>query len=204
MSIDVSGKTAIWIRTVVTVVSVILFLIGLAGIPDDLMTWATWIALLQAGVPWWVFLLTSAVLIALTWIPRVQVLSSPRDTPAEGNTTTSFSPESTEQGLVSESQAALDDCRLEVDRLRNRISQLTALPDRVIGLLAAGRSLSLRELKQQLAIADDDREGAAALQACLGVLVSRRVVEHYSGSIESYTLTKDWQDRADRQLSGNS
>ncbi len=87
---------------------------------------------------------------------------------------------------------------LELERLRTEVSSLTALPDRVIGLLAAGRALSFKVLQSKLSIQQDDREQTAGLQACLGELVTRGIIEHNFGSVEDYTLSKEWLRRKER------
>ena len=90
------------------------------------------------------------------------------------------------------------DVNLELERLRAEITSLKALPDRVIGVLAAGRSLSLKELQSLIGSQGDDKDLGAGLQACLGKLVTFGIVEHHSGSIENYTLYNDWVQRKQR------
>ncbi len=89
------------------------------------------------------------------------------------------------------------DTNSELERLRGAVASFMALPDRVIGLLAAGQPLSLRELRVKLDIGDKDRDQTQGLQACLGALAARGIVEHHFGSVDSYTLAKDWRQRVD-------
>jgi len=90
------------------------------------------------------------------------------------------------------------DVNSELERMRGSLALLTALPDRVIGLLAAGQPLSMRELRAKLEIREEDTQQMQGLQACLGALAARGIVEHHFASFESYTLAKDWRQRKDK------
>lgn len=91
------------------------------------------------------------------------------------------------------------DVNLELERLRAEITSLSALPDRVIGVLASGRTFSLKEMESLIGNQGDDRNRGAGLQACLGKLVTRGIVEHHFGSLKNYTLSKDWLQRKERR-----
>ena len=60
-----------WLRIIGSLVSAILFLIGLAGIPNNLTTWFEWLSILKTNVPWWGLILVSIGLAALIWIPII-------------------------------------------------------------------------------------------------------------------------------------
>lgn len=73
----------VW-RVLRWVLSLVLWLVGLAGIPDDLKAWGRGIEMLDAWVdPWWVrALLAGLALILVTypqWLPTVRVFLGIRD-----------------------------------------------------------------------------------------------------------------------------
>lgn len=117
-------------------------------------------------------------------IPHVQVVGSLVDESAAV-----ASPQNQPTAVVPPTTNA------EVERLRGTLASLTALPDRVIGLLVAGQPLSMRELRARLHIGDEDGDQMRGLQACLGALADRGIVEHHFGSVDSYTLASDWRQQ---------
>lgn len=58
-----------WVRTSVTVIAWFLAVVGVAGLKDNIETWEGWLTWLNKGVPWWLFLVASAVLVALLYVP---------------------------------------------------------------------------------------------------------------------------------------
>ncbi len=71
ISMRVNGYKS-WLEMVGTLISAILFLIGLAGVPGNLTTWFNWLSVLRAGVPWWVLIAVSIALAALIWVPKIK------------------------------------------------------------------------------------------------------------------------------------
>jgi hypothetical protein len=206
MTVHVSPTAILWFRTLSTIASIVLGVVGVAGIPEDLATWQGWMSGLQGAVPWWALLVLSAALVVFTWVPRFRVVSTSIPETSAAFSTVAKSPE-----VQPTVPAAADvQLRAEVEQLRPRVAALTQqvdtlsqqletyteLPKRVIGVLVAGRPLSIRELRHQLSIADTDSQGIAALEASLGLLGSHGVVEPSPYSVESYRLASNWQERA--------
>ena len=57
-----------WAKIMGSVFAVASAIVGLAGAPDDIKRWYAW---LESGVPWWVFLVASAILLLAVWGPSV-------------------------------------------------------------------------------------------------------------------------------------
>lgn len=59
-----------WVTALAALASAFLFLVGLAGAPDDIQQWREWfVALLDSGVPWWMFIVGSLVLGGVAVLP---------------------------------------------------------------------------------------------------------------------------------------
>lgn len=64
------------------------------------------------------------------------------------------------------------------------------LEKRIIGVLGAGRSLSLTQLLAELGVKKDDSENVANVQAAIGELLDSDRIEHNVGTIEDYQLKR--------------
>lgn len=52
-----------------TVASVVLAMIGTAGIPDDVRTWFRWLKWARRGVPWWILIVFASGMMTVLWVP---------------------------------------------------------------------------------------------------------------------------------------
>ena len=59
-----------WAKVIGSIGALVGAVVGLAGVPEDVRAWWVW---LESGVPWWFFLVASAVLLFLVWAPSVLV-----------------------------------------------------------------------------------------------------------------------------------
>ena len=61
-----------------------------------------------------------------------------------------------------------------------------------MGLLGAGKSLSLRQILSELGVEPGDRMATASVQEAVGALVINGKIEHHFGSVDEYQLTKSF------------
>jgi hypothetical protein len=178
-------RTSVWHKAILTFAGAILAINGLAGAPEDARTWLNWTRFLKNAVPWWLILVISFLLLLWAWVPAVLARRSPRD--VASNVPSPATPQS--------GGDRVEELEAEIRALKQTLAANRALPDRIVGLLGAGKALNMRDLAVRFEIRDVDAEFRATLEACLGQLVSEGIVEHYSGSIDSYHLAAGWQER---------
>lgn len=82
------------------------------------------------------------------------------------------------------------DSQMSREASRGNTDQQEKLERRIIGILGAGKPLSLREILRDLGIKNDEQERVATVQEAIGTLVINGQIENNSGSIESYQLKK--------------
>jgi hypothetical protein len=66
------------------------------------------------------------------------------------------------------------------------------LEKRIVGLLGAGKSLSLRQILSELGVEPGDRIATVSVQEAVGALVMNGKIEHNIGSVDQYQLTKSF------------